>query len=183
MKPHRPILNKSTLRYGLMISVIPVLYNTVLFILGLHLEYEYYGEGIGVAYERVTLIVMPVILIVALNGFKRNNSNSINLSQAFKQSLSILLVVCAVAIAYNMIFRTLAAPDFSTEFYEINRDAIFAELVECCDYSEEDLENHERTNGRLSNKLSAFVFTNFIFGMITTLITGLIIRRSRKEIS
>jgi len=79
-------------------------------------------------------------------------------------------------VGYNIMFRTIVEPDFSTEFYRVNRDVIFQELIDCCDYSPEALANHEKTNGALSNTLSAFVLLNFVFGALTTLITGLLLR-------
>lgn len=174
-------LYKAAWKYGLTIAAIPTLFNIVLLLLGLHLDYQYYGEGIGVSYERATVPLMPAVLIFALIRFKRTNANSIKLSEAFKLWLRIYLVTCTIVVAYNVIFRTIIAPDFSNEFYEANRQEIFEGLIECCNYSQEALENHERTNGTLSNTISAFIFLNLIFGSVTTLVIGLILRKTGRK--
>jgi len=163
-------------KYGLIIAVVPILYNVVLLTLNLHLDYEYYGEGIGVSFERATIPLMPIVLCFALIRYKRDNGKTIKLSEAFKLWFNVFLVTCVVVVGYNIMFRTIVEPDFSTEFYRVNRDVIFQELIDCCDYSPEALANHEKTNGALSNTLSAFVLLNFVFGALTTLITGLLLR-------
>lgn len=171
--------NKLALRYGLFIALVPALYNSVLLMLNLHLDHNYYGEGIGVSFERATIPLMPIVLVFALLKYKKTNRKTMKLVEAFKLWVRIFLVTCVVVVGYNILVRMFVVPDFSAEFYEINRDEIFANLIDCCDYTPEELENHERTNGALSNTLSAFVFLNLVFGAITTLITGLIIRKRK----
>lgn len=175
-------LYKYALIYGLIFAGIPTLYNIILSIFGLHLDYNYYGEGIGESYTQARIFLLPVILFIAIYKYRKVNTGTLKLKEAIKLGLWIALIGSIVIISYNLIFRLLIESDFSTKFYDINREQIFKELVESLDYSKADLENHERTNGNLWNSLSGAVIGNFVFTLICSLIIGLVLRKKEKSI-
>lgn len=172
---------KSSIKYGLIIAAIPILYNIVLLTQGLHLDYNYYGEGISAFYGETRIFILPIILFIAIYKYRKNNTGTLKLIEAIKLGLWIVLISSIAIITYNLIFRLLIEPDFSTKFYDINREQIFKELIECCDYSQADLENHERTNGSLWNSLFSNITLNFFFTLIFSLIIGLIMKKKSKS--
>ncbi len=168
------------LSYGLIIAAIPTLYNIILLLFDLHLDYNYYGEGIGEAYSQARIFLLPAILFIAIYKYKKVNAGNLKLGEAIKLALWVILIASIVVVGYNIIFRLVIEPEFSAKFYDINREQIFKELTEALDYSEEQLENHEQTNGNLWNALSGSVIGNFVFGLICTLIIGLVLRKRKK---
>lgn len=174
-------LYKFALKYGLILAAIPTLYNIILLLFGLHLDYNYYGEGIGESYTKARVLLLPAILFIAIYKYRKVNAGTLKLIQAIKLGLWIALIGSIVIISYNLIFRLLIEPDFSANFYDINREQIFNELVDSLDYSKADLENHEKTNGNLWNSLSGSVIGNFVFTLICSLPIGLVLRKKEKQ--
>ena len=178
MIKNRPLF-KYGLIYGLIFASIPTLYNIILLLFGLHLDYDYYGENIGHSYEIARFSLLPIVLFVAVYNYKKNNGGFLKLGEVIKIGLWIALIGSIVIIIYNLIFRGLIAPDFAEKFYDLNRTQIFNELVEA-GYTEADLERHERTHRNLLNSLSSVLFLNFFFALIFSLIIGLIMRKKAK---
>ena len=175
-------LNRYGLYAGLFLGLLPTLYHIGLYALSLHLDYRFYGEGIGIGYERANLPLLPLTMIYALIKFKKANGKILKLGQVFQLWIRVFVMSALVVIAYNLIFRMLVVPDFASDFYALNRDQIFNELIMCCDYSPEQLEQHEQTNGALWNKLSAYLLGSVVFGGLTSLIAGLFLRsRNQRE--
>ena len=177
-------LYKQALLYGLIIALIPTIYNVILFVLGLHLDYNYYGEGIGESYTKSRLFLLPTILFVAIYRYQKQNKEDFKIIKYIKLGLWITLFASIGIAAYNIIFRLLIEPDFSTKFYDINRVQIFKDLVDGhlelgIDYDHEDLENHERNNGNLWIVLSANVVLDFVFTIVYTLLISLVMRIKR----
>jgi len=183
MKPQHLPLYKYALLYGLILAGIPTLYNVILLLFGLHLDYNYYGENIGHSYEKSRIFLLPVILLIAVYKYRKINSGVLKLSEAIMIGFWIVLISSLVVISYNLIFRTFIEPDFSAKFYEINREHIFNELVACCDYSDAELENHENTHRSLLNSFSTVVILSFFFASVYSSIIGLILRRKTSKIS
>lgn len=173
---------KFALKYGLILVLIPTLYNIILLSLGLHFDYDYYGEGIGAFYGETRVFILPVILFIAFYQYRKSNSGILKLIEAVKIGLWIVLFSSIIIISYNLIFRFLIEPDFTAKFYELNRGQIFQELIECCNYSQADLENHERTNGSLWNALFSNITLNLFFSLFFSLIIGLILKRKQTKV-
>ncbi len=185
MDSERQPLYKFALKYGLIFAAIPTLYNILIYILGLHLDYNYYGERLGEAYAKARLYLLPVVLFIAFYYYRKTHQDTLKLSGAMKLGLWILLISSVVAIGYNLIFRLLLEPDFSSKFYELNRTQIYDELLEGHlevgrDYTQEDMDNHMRTNGGLWNALGAYIILNLVFTLFFSLIFGLILRKKSK---
>lgn len=181
--------SKFTLKYGLILAIIPTIYNVILVIMGLHLDYNYFGEGLGESYAKARLYLLPVLLFIAIFHYKKRFIVPISLKKVLKIGLWIFIISSVIIVAYNLIFRLIIEPDFSTKFYDINREIIFNYLLEAHqeigrDYTKADMDNHIVTNGSLWNMLFANLVLNFVFMLFFSLLFGLIfrIKKSKKII-
>ncbi len=184
-----PLL-KFALKYGLILAAIPTIYNIVLVIMGLHLDYNYYGEGLGESYTKARTYLLPLLLFIAIYRYKKISAPPLKLKTTLKLGLWIVLISAFVVIAYNFIFRIFIEPEFGTKFYEINRAQIYNILLEGHqeigrDYTDADMDGHIATNGSLWNMVFAHVTLNFIFTLFFSLVFGLIFRtrKRRKAVS
>ncbi len=182
MESQKLKLYKFALKYGLILAAIPTIYNIVLVIMGLHLDYNYYGEGLGESYTKARLYLLPIILFIAIYSYRKLNAGHLKLIEAIKIGLWILLIGSIIVIGYNLIFRLLIVPDFSNQFYEINREQIFNILLEGHlelgrDYTQADMDSHIYTNGSLLIGLSVNIVLNLVFTLFFSLIIGLIMKK------
>jgi len=166
-------------------AAIPTIYNIVLVAMGLHLDYSYYGERLGESYVKARLYLLPAILFIAIYSYRKTNTGTLKLIEAITLGLWVILISSIVTIGYNLIFRLLIEPDFSTKFYDINKEQIFNYLVEGHleigrDYTQTDMDNHIRTNGSLWNALGVNVILNLVFTVFFSLIIGLILKKKSK---
>ena len=165
-----------------MLAIIPTIYNIVLVVLGLHLDYNYYGDGIGESYTKARAYLLPLLLFIAIYRYKKVSAPPLKLITILKLGLWIVVISAFVVIVYNLFFRFVIEPDFSSKFYEINREQIYNILLEGhqeigIDYTPEDMDDHIITNGNVWNMLFANLVLNFIFTLFFSLVFGLIIKR------
>ena len=177
-------LYKFALKYGLILAAVPTIYNIVLVIMRLHLDYNYFGEGLGESYAKARTYLLPVLLFIAIYSYRKVNPGGLSLKKIISLGLWIFLIGTIVVIVYNLIFRLLIAPDFSAEFYEINREQIYNILLEGHqeigrDYSQEDMDTHVLRNGSLWNMLFANLALNFVFTLFFSLVFGFFMRKKK----
>lgn len=180
-----PLLKFSIL-YGLILAAIPTIYNIILIIQELHLDYNYFGEGLGESYTKARTYLLPVILFIAIYQYKKISIPPLTLKKIIKLGFWIFAIGSIVIILYNIIFRFLIEPDFSTKFYEINRTQIYAILLEDhqelgVDYTQTDMDSHIKTNGNLWNMLFANLVLNFMFTLFFSFTIGLFMRKKIKK--
>ncbi len=172
--------------YGIILGAIPTIYNIGLVVMNLHLDYNYYGEGLGEAYTKARVYLLPVLLFIAIYQRRRTTTGALPLKEIIVLGLWIFLIGSMLVVGYNLIFRLLIEPDFSAKFYEINREEIFKYLLEAHqelgrDYTQSDMDSHVRTNGSLWIAFSANIVLNFVFTLFFSLIFGLFMRRRSKK--
>ena len=187
MESERQPLYRFALKYGLIFAAIPTVYNILIYSMGLHLDYNYYGERLGEAYAKARLYLLPALLFTAFYFLRKTQQGRLKLSEALKLGLWILLISTFVVIGYNLIFRLVLEPDFSSKFYKLNSSQIYEELVVGHlevgrDYTQQDMDNHVRTNGGLWNAISAYVFLNLVFTLIFSLILGMILKKKSVDV-
>ncbi|WP_394746909.1 DUF4199 domain-containing protein [Spongiimicrobium salis] len=177
-------LYKFTWIYGLILGGLPTLYHMVIYGMGLHLDYGYYGERLGEAYTQARGYLLPLLLFIALYTYRKANENSLRLKEGMMIGLWIFLIGSIVVIGYNLVFRLLLEPDFSAEFYALNRGRIFNELLEGHlelgrDYTQEDMDNHVQTNGNLWISFSVNLVLNLLFTAFFSFVFGLLLKRKK----
>ncbi len=177
-------LYKFSLKYGLILAIIPTIYNVILVIKGLHLDYDYYGEGIGESYYKARVYLLPVLLFIAILHYKKVSSPPLTLKKMLKLGLWFFTISSSLIVIYNLIFVFIIEPDFSNKFYEINREQIYNILLEGHqeigrEYTQADMDNHIITYSNLLNMLFVNLSLNLVFTIFFSLVFGFIIRRKK----
>lgn len=183
-------LYQFSIKYGLILAAIPTIYNIILVIMGLHLDYNYYGDGIGESYTKARAYLLPLLLFIAVYCYKKVSTQPLKLKTVLKLGLWIVVISSFVVIVYNLFFRFIIEPDFSSKFYEINREQIYNILLEGhqelgIDYTPEDMDDHIVTNGSVWNMLFVNLILNFVFALFFSLVFGLVLKtkKSKKSVS
>ncbi|NAS29557.1 DUF4199 family protein [Flavobacteriaceae bacterium R38] len=185
MDLERLSLSRFALKYGLILAAIPTIYNIILIIMGLHLDYNYYGDGLGESYATARAYLLPIVLFISIYHYKKISTPPLTLKRIIRLGLWVFVASSALIIVYNLIFRFIIEPDFSTKFYEINREQIYNILLEGHqeigrDYTEADMDSHIVTNGSVWNMLFANLVLNFVFTLFFSVVFGLVMRKKDK---
>ena len=180
-----PLL-KFSIIYGLILAAIPTIYNIILVIQGLHLDYNYFGEGLGESYTKARIYLLPIILFIAIYKYKTVFVPPLTLKKSIQLGLWVFAIASIVIILYNIIFRFLIEPDFSAKFYEINRAQIYTILLEGhqelgIDYTHADMDSHIVTNGNVWNMIFANLVLNCVFTLFFSFIIGLFMKKKLKS--
>ncbi|MBW1295400.1 DUF4199 domain-containing protein [Aquimarina litoralis] len=175
-------LFRFSIKYGLLLAAIPTIYNIVLVILGLHLDYNHYGDGLGESYSKARSYLLPVLLFIAIYIYRKGTIGALSLKRIVKLGLWIFLTASILIISYNLVFRFIIEPDWATKFYEINREEIYTILVEGHqetgrEYTQADMDTHVSRNGNLWNMLFANLVLNFVFTLFFSLVFGFFLRK------
>ncbi len=165
-----------SIKYGIFIAAIPILFNTILFAFDLLMQYH--GDDTGGPLRVLTyFIIMPTIICIAIYQYKKVNGKMISLKEALTIGLEIALVMAFFLVAYDLLLYNVLAPTFFEEYFQVHGDELLQEFIDCCERPHELYEHHK--NLRLEhwkNSWGTFVASAFI-GVLTALIAGLVMRK------
>ncbi len=177
--PHR-----FTLKYGILVAAVPIFYHTFLVVFDL-LE-TYYGDDPGGSLKVPTQIyLLTILIVVAIYRFKKWNNGYLKMNEALGIGLKIALTATAFMIAYHLLFNAILAPSFHESYYAKYGSEVYKELVDCCDYTKEQFEQHkhqriayDRGKGYVGD-----LFLTMTVGLVISTIFGLILRKKNNSSS
>lgn len=172
-------IHQFALKHSLIVAIIPIIYSTILFLCDLLVKYH--GDELGMPLRiPVILFFMPIIISFAMYRYKKINNQRLNLQEALIIGLEISLVIVGSLVLYDVLFNHVLAPSYYHDYYETYGDQLFQELVSCCNYTQEQFQHHKEVRLHRSGLSYLGDFSLFmVFGAIITLITGLVMRKTR----
>jgi len=169
MEPKKLTLGKFAMNYGIILGLIMILISVITYVTGMALE--------GVQWPNwIYYVVFPIIILYAISQFKKQNLNILSLSQALKIGVLIGIFSAIVIMIYSMIFNYLIDPEFMGQMMEVARD----KMLENPKMTEEVVEQSMKFVEMFSNPAISGAFMiamSAIFGLIYSLIAGLIMKR------
>lgn len=179
----RSNLHYISLKYAGLVALVPIVFNTALIVFGL-LD-EYYGDEQGGHIKMVAILFfIPVMTVIAIRQFKKNNEGLLRIRQAILVGLEVSIVAICLMIVYHLLFNAYLAPSYHTNYYERHGEEIYAELVACCDYTREQFELHRdlRLSYEKGERYLPDLIAGAFIGFLVSGVAGLIMKkRKRKE--
>jgi len=126
------------------------------------------------------------VTIVAIYSYKRANNSSLTLKQAFQIGFFIAITTTILITIYDGIFLTIIEPDYYKSYYELNWEAELKHHISRNpeEHTEETFKVfiNERNINHFKLTLPILLLYGIILNLITSLITGLILRAKRNKI-
>tara|TARA_B100000029_G_scaffold254467_1_gene251278 strand:+ start:90 stop:617 length:528 start_codon:yes stop_codon:yes gene_type:complete len=172
MSNQKSILKSTILQYGLIYGGISVAFAIMLFIMDMH----YQGGNLQ---NWTGLIIMVGSITFAQIAYRKQNDGYINLSEAMKVGLGVTVIGILIAIIYGLFQATILDPNQMEKATEFALNQAIDQNPEMTD--EMITMTKEWIEWGTSPAIStAFAFGfGLIFGGIVSLITGLIVKKSR----
>ena len=172
MSDQKSILKSTILQYGLIYGGISVAFSIMLFIMDMH----YQG---GSLQNWTGFIIMVGSITFAQISYRKQNEGYLNLSEAMKIGLGVTIVGILIAIVYGLFQATILDPSQMEKATEFALNQAIDQNPEMTD--EMITMTKEWIEWGTSPVIStAFAFGfGLIFGGIVSLITGLIVKKSR----
>ena len=162
-------VGKFAKNYGIILGLILVLLTVIMYVTGMQLE--------GVQWPMyLYYIIFPVVIIYAISQFKKSNANLLSLRQAIKVGLTVAVISALVFAVYSLVFNYIIDPEFQGLAMEAVRD----KLLENPNLTEEIVDKQMDMMEKFSSPLianAAFIAFSSIFGLIYSLIGGLIMKK------
>lgn len=174
MEENQPSIKKIALNYGLLLAGVGIVFSLILF--SMDLQYER-GWGIMV----VNTLVMAAVLFLGINTFKKSNAGFLSLGQAIKVGLAIAVISAVISIIYQMIFINFIDPDFMTTTMAMQKEQM---LEQNPNMTQEQIDQATGMMETFSGPgaMVVFIFVgSLFFGLIISLIEGLILKKSKPE--
>ena len=130
----------------------------------------------------VSIIVSVAIIFLGIKSFKDSNDGFLSLGEAIKIGVGIALIGGIIGAIYMLIFTNFIEPDFYTKMGEVSNQKI---LDQYPDMSDEQLESAKAMAAKFQNPVMTGAFQlmgSLIFGLIISLIVGLILKNKREEV-
>ena len=172
MSDQKSILKSTILQYGLIYGGISVAFAIMLFVMKMHTEENYISDLVN------ALILVGSITAGQL-AFRKQNDGYLNLSEAMKTGLGVTIVGIIIALLYGWFQAIVLDPN------QIEKATEFA-LSQAIDQNPEMTDEMIAVTrewiewGSSPGISTAFAFGfGIIFGGIVSLVTGLIVKKSR----
>ena len=166
---------KSTIiTYGIILGSISVVFQLMLFFLDMHYKND---STAGI----VSLIIMIGVLLYSFISHKKINGGYILLSEALKIGLGVSLVSALIAIIYTQILINFLDPETMQKSLDLTMDTMRSENPEM---PQEALNTVRSIQEKMSSPLifsAVQIIFSLFFGFIISLISGLIVKKSRPE--
>ena len=164
---------KHGMSYGVILGLIMILIGVVMYVTGMQLEGQQWPQYLY-------YLIFPAVIIIAIKAFKTKNGGFLSLGEALKTGLVIAIISAIVFILYGVIFNTLIDPEYNDQLMEAVRD----NLLENPNMTEDQIEASMKFVENMSNPLigsSIWIGLSLFFGLIYSLIGGLVMKNERPE--
>lgn len=171
----KPTSIKNTMiTYGLLLGGISIVFNLMLFFLGMHYEQS---TAVGI----VSIVIMIGVLLFAFIQYKKSNDGFISLSEAIKIGLGASLISAILGILYTFLLTEVLDPGMMEKVLDLQMEKIRANNPEM---SQEAMDATRSMSEKFSTPFirSAIQLIIALFiGFIVSLIGGLIVKKSKPE--
>lgn len=165
---------KTALNFGLLLAGISVIFGIMLYVLDMHYQNDTSTSLISYAFL-IGIIVWGII------HFRKENNGYLTLSNALKTGVGIALISSIITAIYVIILINFIDPEFIDKSTEFQKQKMLQENPEI------SLENVNKMIDMQKEFSGPFIIAGFIiifnlfFGFIISLISGLILKKSRPE--
>ncbi len=158
--------------YGIILGLILILLVVLMYVTGMQLE--------GVQWPMyIYYALFPIAIIYAINQYKKKQGNILSLSDAIKIGLAVAVISALVFTVYNLLFNYVIDSEFGQQVMKAEMDR----QLESGALTEEMIEKSASIREILTNPLvtsAIFIAFSSIFGLIYSLIAGLIMKSEQQ---
>lgn len=157
MNENQPKTGAFSLKFGLILGLISVVFQLMLFSMDAHTTRDTTTQVIGI-------VIMIAITLWGIYSFRKANGGYLSLGEALKIGAGIALISGIIAIIYTMILANVIDPEFATKVAEMQKQADEA----AGEFTTEQIK--QRYEGTIN-----YFWISYPFILIVTIIIGLII--------
>ena len=169
METQKLSTGKFALNYGIFLGVIMIIIAVVLYVTGMALE--------GIQWPNyLYYLIFPTVIIYAVNQYKKKNLNILSIGDAIKVGLAIAIVSALVYVIYGLVFNYYIDPEFMEKMIEVTGNKMLENPNADPEIVEQQLEMMKKFQNPILGS-AVWVAFSAIFGLIYSLISGLIMKR------
>ncbi|WP_335964492.1 DUF4199 domain-containing protein [Galbibacter sp. PAP.153] len=172
MENTQPTTGKFALKYGIITSVIGIAFSLML-----HFMDMQYSQSTGV--QIVSTLILVSLVIVAIYQFKKANDGYLELGQALKVGMGVAAIAAVITVIYLVLYINFIEVDYHDKLAEITR----AKMIE----ANPDLSTQQQDQAiEMQRKFfwvtyPIILIFNIFIGFVVSLITGLIMKKTKSE--
>ncbi|MDT0553823.1 DUF4199 domain-containing protein [Urechidicola vernalis] len=159
---------------GVMLGIASILLAVTVYALGQSYDQPFWAT-------LVSIVLTIVVIAMGLKEFKAGNGGFLKLGEALKIGLGISLISAIVYIIYFMVFINFVEPDFYTNMYTIQENSWIDSGM-----TDEQIDGAKSMYETMANPMvttGIVLISSLFFGFITSLIVGLIMKKSNEEVT
>lgn len=160
---------KFAVNYGLILGVIMIIITAATYFSGIMVKGEQWPNFI-------LYIIFPVIIIYAINSYKKHNGGLLTLIDAIKVGVAVAVISALISTAFNALLFYVVDPELTDKIMAITRE----KLYENPKMTEEMIDKTMDTIKKFSNPLlggAIGIGLSALFGLIYSVIGGLVMKK------
>ena len=162
------------LNYGLVLGFVSIIIGLLNYVFGDVYQPHWSLMVIG-------LIVTTTVIVLGLRKLKEMNSGFLSVGESIKTGLGITLVSALINIVYLYVFYNFIEPDFFVNMVKVQEQVITESYPNMTD---EQLEAAKKNASMFANtgvNLTITLIASLFFGLIISLIAGLVMKNSEED--
>ena len=169
MEEKQPKIGKYSLKFGLILGAISVIFGIMLFTMDAHYSQD-------PSNTIISIVILVAVIIWGVMSFRKDNGGFLSLGQASKIGTGIALVAGIIGIIYTMVLANVMDPEFATKIAEIQKVKQEAEGQ----FSPEQIQmNYDNTINYFWFSYPVILIFNIILGLVIGFVSGLIFKKAK----
>ncbi|GGD23890.1 DUF4199 domain-containing protein [Hyunsoonleella pacifica] len=160
---------KFAVNYGLILGIIMIVITAITYFSGIMEKGEQWPNFI-------LYIIFPVIIIYAINRYKKHNGGLLTLIEAIKVGVAVAVISALISTVFNALLFYVIDPELTDKIMDITRE----KLYENPKMTEEMIDKTMETIKKFSNPLlggAIGIGLSALFGLIYSVIGGLVMKK------
>lgn len=172
METQQAKASKFVLNYGLILGIIMVVLGVIMYVADYHLDPHW-------SFSVISFAVFIAVVFYGIKAFKNENSGFLTIGEAIKVGVGIALIAGIISAIWAFILSNYIEPDYFVQMAEMQREKMVERFP---DMTDEQLDKASEMNATFMKPwftMSVTIVSNLLFGLLTGLVAGLIMKQKR----
>lgn len=158
------------LNYGLLLGILSVIVGAVMYVTDAYLNPSF-------IYSIISFLILITVITLGIKAYKQENGGFLSLGEALKVGIGVAVIGGIISAIWSYILMNFIEPDFMIQTMEASRDKMMENNPDMTpDQMEKALEMGASFNSPWII-MAVSLIGNLFFGLVISLIAGLVMKR------
>lgn len=175
METQKTEAKKFVINYGVLLGILSIILGVVMYVTNAYLAPSFIYSVIG-------FLILVVVIALAIKAYKSENGEFLGLGEALKVGIGVAVIGGIIAALWSFVLMNYIEPDFMSQMMEMQRE----EMIEANpNMTDSQMDAAMEMGEKFSSPwliMAISLIGNLFFGLIISLVVGLIMKKENPYI-